>query len=340
MKAGIIESPGVLKLTNLKEPVIENEDDVIVKIKRAGICGTDIHILHGTNPFASYPRIWGHEFTGEVIETGKAVTNTAAGDRVVIEPVLSCGECYACRNGRNNVCVSLRVLGVHTDGGCREYVCISAKNLHKLPGNISWDEAVLIEPFTIGAQTCMRGDVKENDIVLILGAGPIGLTVLSMVKLHGATAVITDIVNEKLEYALETGADYIINAQSENVAGKVMEITGGMGANVTVDAVCTAKSFEEAVLITSAAGRVVELGFVNEISGIAAVNVTKKELTICGSRLQTGRFPVVIDLMSQGKLKTDGFITASYPLAEMSEAFSFIERSGGRARKVIINIDD
>jgi len=141
-----------------------------------------------------------------------------------------------------------------------------------------------------------------------------------------------------LKDVIKSVADYVINAKTENVAAKVMEITGGMGANVTVDAVGAAKTFEDAVELTSAAGRVVELGFNNTASEIASVNVTKKELAICGSRLQTGRFPAVIDLMSQGKLKTDGFITASYPLDKMTEAFDFIEQNGDRARKIIINM--
>ncbi|MDR2864412.1 MAG: zinc-binding alcohol dehydrogenase family protein [Spirochaetaceae bacterium] len=339
MKVGIIEKPGELKIAERDIPKVKDSHDVLIKVKRVGICGSDIHIFHGKNPFAVYPRVWGHEFVGEVIETGSDVKSVHQGSHVVVEPILFCGKCYACRQGRGNVCEKLQVMGVHTDGGCQEYFLARESSLHLLPESLPWDEAVLIEPFTIGAQACYRGNVQKDDVVLIMGAGTIGLTVLQMAKLAGATVIVTDLVPEKLAYAKTRGADYIINAKEENPIEKVREITGGMGANVTVDAVCIKKSFEDAIELTSAAGRIVELSF-NEIpSDIAPVNIVKKELTICGSRLQTKRFPVVIDYLNQGKLALSGFITKSYPLSQMIDAFDYVDKNNASVRKVIITMD-
>ncbi|MDR3334551.1 MAG: zinc-binding alcohol dehydrogenase family protein [Treponema sp.] len=338
MKIGIVEKPGVLKLSERDMPRLNEPGDVLIKVKRVGICGSDIHIFHGKNPFAVYPRVWGHEFVGEVVETGSGVKTVTKGAHVVVEPIVSCGTCYACRQGRGNICEHLQVMGVHIDGGCQEYIVVSEANVHILPDSLPWDEAVLIEPFTIGAQACYRGKVQKGDFVLVMGAGTIGLTALQMTKLAGATVIVTDLVPEKLVYAKTRGADYIINAKEENLFEKVREITGGMGSNVTIDAVCNKKSFEDCIEITSAAGRVVELSF-NEIpSEIAPVNIIKKELTICGSRRQTKRFPVVIDYLKQGKLPLTGFVTKTYPIEQMVEAFEYVDANSASVRKVVITM--
>jgi L-gulonate 5-dehydrogenase len=339
MKIGIVEHPGVLKIAERDMPVVKNSNDVLIKIKRVGICGSDIHIFHGKNPFAVYPRVWGHEFTGEVIETGTDVKAVKRGDHVVGEPIISCGSCYACRQGRGNVCAQLKVMGVHIDGGCQEYLIIPEANAHKVPESVSWDEAVLTEPFTIGAQACYRGNVQSGDFVLVMGAGTIGLTAAVMAKLAGARVIISDLVPEKLRYAESLGIDFTINAKEENLFDRVLVITGGMGANVTVDAVCNKKSFEDAVEITSPAGRVVELSLNETASEIAPVGIMKKELTICGSRLQTKRFPVVIDYLKQGKLPLKGFVTGTYPLAEMIQAFDYVDKNNASVRKVLITLE-
>jgi L-gulonate 5-dehydrogenase len=339
MKVGIVETPGVLKLAERGIPKIKNDGDALIKVKRVGICGSDIHIFHGKNPFAVYPRVWGHEFTGEVVDTGVSVKSVKKGDRVVVEPITSCGSCYACRQGRPNICVDVKVFGVHTDGGCAEYVIVPEANLHIVPEGIGWDEAALIEPFTIGAQACYRGNVLKGDYVLVMGAGTIGLTAASMAKLYGGIVIVSDIVDSKLDYAKSRGADYTINSAAEDLYGRLNEITGGMGPNVTIDAVCIKKTFEDAVQITSAAGRVVELSF-NEIpSEIAPVNIIKKELSVCGSRLQTKRFPVVIDFIKTGKLPLAGFVSKVFPVERMAEAFDYTEKNNASVRKVLISFE-
>lgn len=339
MKIGMVEKPGILKLAEREAPAVSRADDVLIRVKRVGICGSDMHIFHGKNPFATYPRVWGHEFAGEVAEAGSEAA-FVPGDHVVAEPIAYCGECYACRQGRGNVCQGLKVSGVHVDGGCQEYVVLPAKQVHRVPTDVPWDSAVLVEPFTIGAQASLRGRVQVGDIVLVYGAGTIGLTAMQFAKLSGATVIITDVVDGKLDFAAATGADYTVNAARENVFDRVMQITGGMGANVTIDAVCSKQSFEDALLVTSTAGRVVELSFNETASEIAPLHITKKELDVCGSRLQTGRFPVVIDALKKGALKLDGFITATYPLSRMEEAFAYVDANGASVRKVLINMEE
>lgn len=338
MKVGLVEKPGSLRVMEREAPKIQKPDDVLIAVKRVGICGSDMHIFHGKNPFATYPRVWGHEFVGEVIEAG-AEACVAVGDHVVAEPISYCGTCYACKQGRGNVCTQLKVLGVHVDGGCQQFVVLPSKQVHKIAADIPWDTACLIEPFTIGAQSCLRGAVRPGDVVLIYGAGTIGLTILQNAKLAGAITIITDLVDDKLAFAASIGADYTINAKNENTYDRVMEITNGMGANVTIDAVCTKQSFEDAVKVTSAAGRVVEMSFNETPSNIAAFELTKKELDVRGSRLQTNRFPTVIDAFNQHQLKLDGFITATYPISRMEEAFAYVDANGATVRKVLIDME-
>lgn len=339
MKVGLIEKPGVLKLADREEPKIVNPTDVKIKVKRVGICGSDIHILHGTNAFAVYPLIWGHEVTGEVVEIGTEVKNVKPGDHIVTEPIRYCGECYACRQGRRNACHTLKVMGAHIDGGAQEYYVLPERHAFLVPTELPWDHTVLVEPFTIGAQACYRGQVQPGDVVFVMGAGTIGLTVMVNAKILGATVIISDIFDDKLAYAKAIGADYTINVKDVDVIEKIKELTNGYGANVVVDAVCTVSSFEQAIDCAGAAGRIVEMSFNQNPSAIRAVKLAAKELTVLGSRHQTNRFAPVIEYLKAGKLPVEGFTTAVYPFVKMAEAFEYADKNTAFVRKIVINFD-
>lgn len=197
MKAVIVPEPGKVQIIEKSMPDIRGGNEVLVRVRLAGICGSDVHIYHGTSPVATYPRIIGHEVTGEIVAAGPDVTRVKVGDKVVLEPIRSCGNCYACRQGRKNVCANLQVYGVHLDGGYQPYLVLPEENVHKVGDYLSWEEAVLVEPFTIGAQANWRGDVKENDVVFIMGAGTIGLCALQIAKLKGAVCIVSDIFDSK-----------------------------------------------------------------------------------------------------------------------------------------------
>lgn len=336
MKAVNIPKAHVIELIDVEEPHIENSTDVKVKVKRVGICGSDMHIYHGTNPLATYPRIVGHEVTGEVLEVGQDVKALSKGDRVVIEPITYCGTCYACQNGRPNVCHEVSVFGVHEDGGMREMIVLPERQLHKVDASIDWNEAVMAEPYTIGAQANWRGQVQSGQTVLIQGAGPIGITALKIAKLKGAKVIISDFTEERLAFAEENGADHIIHLQNEKLEDRVMDITNGEGANVVIDAVGLPQTFEAGVEIASPAGFVVLLGFNATPSAIAQMHITKKELTIVGSRLQTNQFEQVVPLINEGKLTHNGLITHEFSIDDVQEAFQFVEQNPEKVRKAVI----
>ena len=339
MKAIQIPEAHKIDILNISEPVVKHPSDVKIKIKRVGICGSDMHIYHGTNPLATYPRIVGHEVAGEIVEVGADVTKVKVGDHVVVEPISYCGDCYACHSGRPNVCKKVSVFGVHEDGGMREFAVLPEKQIHKINQEIDWDEAVMAEPYTIGAQATWRGNIQKDDTVFIQGAGPIGITVLKMVKLRGATAIISDLTNERLAFAKENGADYTINPSEVELTDKINEITNNEGANVVIDAVGTPQTFEISVDVASPAGYVVTLGFDSTPSSIPLMPITKKELTIVGSRLQTNQFKHVIELINTKKLTHNGLVTHRFHIDDVKEAFEFIKNNPDKVRKAVIEFD-
>jgi 2-desacetyl-2-hydroxyethyl bacteriochlorophyllide A dehydrogenase len=336
MKAVQITKPHEMISLEVEQPKIKDADEVLVKVKRVGICGSDMHIFHGTNPLATYPRVVGHEVAGEVVAVGENVTKLKAGDHVVVEPISYCGECYACRKGRPNVCEKLSVFGVHEDGGMREFFVLPEKQLHAVDPSLDWDEIVLAEPYTIGAQANWRGKVEEGDTVLIQGAGPIGICALKMAKHLGAKVMVSDLKEERLAFAKENGADWTIDAGNESVEEKVMEYTNGEGANVVIDAVCLPPTFELGPKVASIAGTVVCLGFDERPASISQLPITKKELTIVGSRLQTDQFKTIVQLLNEKKLQSNGLITHKFPIEQVQEAFKFVEENQDIVRKALI----
>lgn len=339
MKAVQVPKAHEMKIIAQDLPQIQKPSDVLVRVKRVGICGSDMHIFHGSNPLATYPRVVGHEVAGEVVETGTAVASVKKGDHVVVEPIRYCGECYACRKGRPNVCEKLSVFGVHEDGGMREYIVLPEKQLHAVDKQLDWDEIVLAEPYTIGAQAVWRGQVAKGDTVLIQGCGPIGICILKLAKIAGATVYMSDLSEERLAFAEDNGADKVINAGVESVKGKVLEFTGGAGVNVVIDAVCIPSTVELAIDVVSPAGSVVVLGFTDQPSTIAQLPITKKEVTIVGSRLQTNQFGPVVKYLNNGELTSGGLITHKFKLDDVKEAFSFVENNPDKVRKALIVFD-
>jgi L-gulonate 5-dehydrogenase len=340
MKAIQVKAAHNLVEVEVEKAELKSPTDVLVKVKRVGICGTDMHIYHGTNPLATLPRVVGHEVAGEVVAVGEEVDKLKKDDHVVIEPISYCGSCYACRKGRPNVCSNLSVFGVHEDGGLREYIVLSEKQLHLVNKSLSWDDIVLAEPYTIGAQATWRGNVEKGDSVLIQGAGPIGICILKLAKMKGASVMMTDLNEERLQFAKESGADTVVQAGREDVRTRVKEWTNREGVNIVIDAVCLPSTFELSVDVVSQAGNIVVLGFDERPASIPQLPITKKEVTITGSRLQTNQFSTIVQYLNEGKLSHNGLITHKFPLSRVQEAFDFIENHPEQVRKAVITLND
>lgn len=340
MKAIKVIEPFKVEIVDVPKPEIKNDDDVIAHITSGGICGSDIGIYNGTNSLATYPRLIGHEFGGIVTETGKNVTSVKAGDKVAVDPVISCGHCYACRIGRHNVCSTLEVMGVHRDGGFAEFVCAPEANIHKFHKDFDESFLGLVEPFTIGVEINRRGQITKGDKVLIMGSGPIGIAAMQVAKRNGAEVIMTDLVKERLDKALSMGADEVVLVSEENLEERLLKFTDGEGIPVIVDTVCIPSSFEQSVQLACPAGRIVVLGLKNVPSQITMADITKKELTIAGSRLNNNCFDEVIAGFEDGTLHPEQLMTKSYNYKDIMEALTMITEHPQDVLKLVLKFED
>lgn len=340
MKAVQVIKPNDLQIIDMDKPSVDAPDKVLVKMTAAGICGSDIGIYHGTNAAATYPRVIGHEIVGVVEEIGTEVTRVKPGDRVIIDQVTACGECYACRKGRPNVCGSLKVKGVHIDGGYREYIAVKETDCYLLPDFLSDEDSVMIEPTTIAVQSCSRAQLESEDTLLIIGAGALGSSILKIAKLYQPKKIIvSDIDDEKLAEALKHGATDVINSLKEDTETRCKELTDGYGVTVTIDAACVKGSLLTALKATGNAGRVITMGFSVAPDEINQFLITSKELDVRGSRLQNRRFQTVIDLVNEGKVDLCGSISHKFHYLDAQKAFDFADSKDPSIRKIVLTFE-
>ncbi|CAI2023830.1 Sorbitol dehydrogenase [Serratia liquefaciens] len=338
MHSVVIEKPGqlVIQQRPLPQPAA---NEVRVKIKFAGICGSDVHIYHGHNPFARYPRVIGHEFFGVIDQVGSDVDPQRIGERVAVDPVVSCGHCYPCSIGRPNVCTELQVIGVHRDGGFSDYACAPARNAYRIPDSISDRHAAMVEPFTIGANITAHLQPTADDIALIYGAGPMGLTVIQTLKgVYGVKQVIvTDRISERLVMAQESGADWTFNNAEGSLQAELER--RGLQPTLIVDAACHPAILQEAINLASPAARIGIMGFSGEACTLTQQSITSKELSIFSSRLNSGRFPQVIDWMASGKIDPQRLITHCVSASEVEQAMLMFEQDQRTCCKVLLQFD-
>ena len=336
MKSVVVQQPGELLLcdTPLPQPAA---GEVRVKVQYASICGSDVHIWHGHNPFASYPRVIGHEFSGVIDALGDGVEAERLGERVAVDPVISCGHCYPCSVGRPNVCSALQVIGVHRDGGFSHYVCVPARNAWRLPAAIPDKLASLVEPFTIAANITAFLQPQQQDIALVYGAGPMGLTAIQVLKgVYGVQQVlVADRLPERLDLALANGADRVFNNSSSSLATQLE----GLQPTLIIDAACHPAILAEAAALASPAGRIGLLGFSGEPSAITQQSLTSKELSLFTSRLNSHRFPQVIAWMEKGLIKPEKLVTHYLPLSDIERAMTLFEQAPRTCCKVILQVE-
>lgn len=339
MKAVQIVKPQQLELIEVEKPVIDEKNNVLVKMTAAGICGSDVGIYHGTNAAATYPRIIGHEMVGVVCEVGSNVENLKVGDRVIINQVTSCGTCYPCRKNRGNVCDHLAVRGVHIDGGYREYIAVPEGDCYVLPDSLSDQDAVMIEPTTIAIQCCTRAQLEKDDMLLLYGAGALGSSILRIAKQFCDHIIVADIMDDKLAEAKAAGAKYTINSMKEDFLEKVLEYTEGRGSTVSIDAACVKDSLLNLLKATGNAGRVITMGFSTAATEVNQFLITSKELDVRGSRLQNKMFGKAIEMINAGTLDLTGSISHTFPLTKAQEAFDFVDSHDPSIRKIVLTFD-
>lgn len=339
MKAIQIVKPGELRIIDMEKPHIDEKNNILIKMRAAGICGSDVGIYHGTNAAATYPRVIGHEMVGVVEEIGSNVKKLKVGDRIIVNQVVSCGECYPCRHKRGNVCDHLEVRGVHRDGGYREYMAVPEEDCYILPDNLSDADAVMIEPTTIAIQSLSRAEIEDDDVIFIIGCGALGSSILRIARLTNAKIIVGDIVDDKLNDALKNGAHYAVNLSHEDFEEKVKEYSNGRGPTVTIDAACTKDSLMNAIKVTGNAGRVITMGFSITPTEVNQFLITSKELDVRGSRLQNKKFGEAIKLINEGKIDLSGAVSHTFNYLDAQRAFDFIDSKDYSIRKIALLFD-
>lgn len=339
MKAIQIVKPGELKIIDMEKPHIDDKNNILVKMRAAGICGSDVGIYHGTNAAATYPRVIGHEMVGVVEEIGSNVRKLKVGDRIIVNQVVSCGDCYPCRHNRGNVCDHLEVRGVHRDGGYREYMAVPEEDCYILPDNLSDADAVMIEPTTIAIQSLSRAEIEDDDTLFIIGCGALGSSILRIARLTNAKIIVGDIVDDKLSDALNKGAHYAVNLSHDDFEQKIKEYNNGRGPTVTIDAACTKDSLMNAIKVTGNAGRVITMGFSISPTEVNQFLITSKELDVRGSRLQNKKFGEAIKLINEGKIDLSGAVSHTFNYLDAQKAFDFIDSKDYSIRKIALLFD-
>lgn len=343
MKEVVVKAPHKVEVIDVPVPQVKNEHDVLIKMKAAGVCGSDHHIYHGTNPCSTYPRIPGHENAGVIVEVGSAVTTVKKGDHVIVDLIMTCGECYQCKIGRKNVCENVLVRGSGADGGWREYFIAPETEVYKIADSVAWKDAALVEPFAIGAHCTNRGRVVADDTVFILGTGTIGSIILQTCKAKGCKRVICcDISDSSLERAKKYGADYVINSKKEDIVKRVQEITEGKGVTIAFDSACFKGSLTLVMQpgIVCNAGRVVPMGFVTEPEAITQAMINQREIDIIGSRMSCYQFQPTIKHMENNDFNLDGVATNFIKFSNIQEVFYYMDNPDPAVKKMVILFDE
>ncbi|HET8828287.1 MAG TPA: zinc-binding alcohol dehydrogenase family protein [Pelobium sp.] len=320
MKTLICTEPGAFEYGTAQQPQIQ-KDGAIIKIKRIGICGTDLHAFEGTQPFFSYPRILGHELSGELVDFDNAPGFTK-GEAVTFIPYFSDGTCIACRSGKSNCCSNIKVFGVHVDGGMSEYIQIPSKYLLHGEG-LSYDELALVEPLAIGAHGVRQANVKKDEFVLVVGAGPIGLGTMEFARIAGAKVIALDVNDSRLQFCTEKlNVDFTINALSENVSERLLEITNGDMPTVIIDATGNLKAINNGINYLAHGGRFVLIGLQKEAFSFNHPDFHKRETTLMSSRNATIEdFEHVIQSMKNGLVNPQTYITHRVDFDDVKREF-------------------
>lgn len=343
MQAVQLERPEVLRFIDVPEPDPPQAGEAVVRVHCVGICGTDYSGYLGKMPFFSYPRIPGHELGVEVVAVGAGVTHVQPGDRCCVEPYINCQNCYACRRGHTNCCEHHQTLGVHCDGGLRPLFKVPARKLHRV-STLSYAQCALVETLAIGCHAIDRGQPQPGENLLVIGAGPIGLSVIEFAKLSGARTLVMDLNDQRLAFVRECMGlpDTIVATGDGQELERLKELTNGQLCDVVVDATGNHRSMSQALSYCAFAGRLVYVGITqSELQFPHAPILHRRELTLLASRNALSRdFQRIIRLIEEGQIDTRPWMTHRAPLADLLTEFPRWLRPETGVIKALVELPD
>ena len=339
MKAIVIPNPNEIEIREVPIPEVK-EGEALLKVRYVGICGADVASFTGNQPFTTYPRIPGHEFSAEIVEIPENDKGLKAGDIVTCNPYFNCGSCYSCERGFVNCCTDNQTMGVQRDGAFCEYISMPVERIYEGKG-LSAEELALIEPFSISQHAVSRCTIKENDNVLVIGAGPIGLFALLAAKAKCKNIVVADILDNRLDLAKEYGAAAVVNTKAESLEEFTNKFTDGKGFDVCIEACGAPETFLGCIDSCAFAGNIVLIGNGKRETSFVHSILLKKELNIFGSRNALKEdFVNNIDLVASKECNVMKMVSRVYDMENALDAFKALANNDGTLAKILIKIGD
>ena len=316
-------------------------DQVLVKMKRIGICGSDIHVYHGTHPYTSYPVTQGHEVSGQIVKVGEYVKDLKVGDRVTIEPQVFCGRCYPCLHGKYNLCEHLKVMGFQTTGAASEYFAVDSSKITLIPDSMTYSEGAMLEPLAVTVHAAKRfPDVKGSKAV-VLGCGPIGILLVQSLKALGASQVFaTDISDKRLELAKSLGADFAVNTMKEDYAAKLVEAFGVDKADVIYECAGSDITMDQAIQNARKGSTIILVAVFGKKANVDLAKLNDSELDLNTSMMYRHEdFVDAIKFVQEGKVQLKPLQTAHFAFEDFQKAYEYIDANRETTMKVIVDVD-
>ena len=337
MKAAVWYGGKDIRIEDVPKPKIRN-DEVLVKVKAAGICGSELHAYEGVSQRRTPPLVMGHEFAGEVTEIGKDVKDLKLGVRITVDPLKRCGVCTPCVRGQGNVCRNVKLFGLHTDGAFAEYVAVPALNFYVLPDYVSYEEGAMTEPLSVALRAVNNTDVKLGDTVVVIGAGIIGLSILKAARTAGAgRLIVTDIVDYRLDFAKTLGADITINSMTQDSVSRIMELTNGVGADIVFEAVGLEATVQQGINMLAIGGKLTVVGMMSKTMTLNVLSIVSRELQIRGSyAYASDDFRRGFSYIVNRKIDVKSLITNVLPLEKIQEGFELMHEKKGKTLKIML----
>lgn len=339
MKQAVMISPGVIEFRDVPVPK-PGPEEVLIRVRRIGICGSDIHVRHGRHPFTSYPVVQGHEFSGIIEAVGKRVKGLRPGQKVTATPQIVCGRCAPCRRGDYHICDVLRVQGFQAPGCAQEFFLVRAEQIVPLPASFTFEQGALVEPAAVGVHTVSRAGTMAGTNVAVLGAGPIGNLVGQVARAAGAKVLMTDISGYRLEIARRCGLRSISLAGRETLKNASERVFGAKGFQKAFECAGAEAAINEAIEAIQKGGTIVAVGVYGDRPRVNMGFVQDRELTLTGTLMYQKRdFVKAVRLMRSGALVTTPLETTHFPFAEYRPAYDYADREGERSMKIFVDLE-
>ncbi|NLL42548.1 MAG: alcohol dehydrogenase catalytic domain-containing protein [Firmicutes bacterium] len=341
MKQAVMTAPGKIEFQQVERPV-PGPGQILVKIMRIGVCGSDIHVYHGLHPYTSYPVVQGHEVAGTIAELGSGVEGFEIGDKVTVQPQVSCGQCYSCRHGNYHICDDLKVMGFQTTGMAAEYFAVDAEKVLKLPDDMDYDEAAMVEPLAVAVHAIRKAGSVEGKKVVVLGAGPIGNLVAQAAKGMGAHLVLmTDISDYRLDIGRQCGIKHCIDTSKVDLNEQISEVFGPDRADIIFECVGVQATIEQAVENARKGSDIIVVGVFGDKPQVDMGLVQDRELSLIGTLMYKEEdYIKAIELIDAGKIALRPLITDSFAFEDYLAAYEHIEEVKGHSMKVMIRVQE